>query len=489
MSNRIHIKPVDAKIPGSHYVTFSGARYDSTTKKIVELAPILGIEKVHVYDDRWLIEKHPEFIEERKELFEHRRGDKPFSRGFGWFCWKPFIILDALSKADDNDIVLYTDADCVPIADLAPLFKGCICGGGIMLFAACGFKQRHWCKRDCMALMGMDTDEWRDKQAGCARFMLFQKSDRSIRFLKEWLYWASQIKCNTFDESEILQEYPDLQQHRAEQAILTNLAHRYEIPLHREADDSGNCCLAAELKPKPAPIVGIMSLPLLSHSATWDCIRDAFYQCGLPGPLINDMRAGWWERGIQNMLARLVASGTEAAITLDYDSVFEAGDLANLINCFLANPSIDALAAYQPRRFDGQPMLSFDEQHSDPQKPINRAVNMKEPQRVRTAHFGLTIIRLSRLKDIPMPWFLNIPGTNGSWEYEAEGKIDADMYFWNKWHDHNRNVYVLPGARIGHLEQNVMMTDLDGVTRHYYYHELKAHQSRAFVVEKPNGRS
>lgn len=490
MPNRAtRITPVKTKIPGSHYVTFSGARYHSTTKKIVELAPILGIEKVHVYDDKWLIDKQRGFMDERKDLFDFERGDKPYSRGFGWFCWKPFILLDALSKANDGEIVLYTDADTVPISDLTPLFEQCKAEGGILLFAACGFKQRHWCKRDCMHLMGMDSDEWRDRQAGCARFMLFQKgASKAFKtpedFLKEWLYWSSQIQCNTFAESTLKPEYEDLQQHRCEQAILTNLAHKYAIPLHREPDDSGNCCLPDSQKDHGAPVVGVMSLPQLGHNASWGCISDAFYACGLPPVLINDVRAGWWERGIQNILFKLVKCGTDIAITLDFDSIFSASDLANLLNCLNANPSIDALASFQPRRYDGQPMLTFEEQFTDPMKPIERDVPLNRPQKSRTAHFGLTAIRLSRLKDITLPWFLNIPGKDGSWEHDAEGKIDADIYFWNKWFENGRNLYVLPGVRIGHLEQTVAMTDLDGITRHRYYHQWKNKEDSRIIVEQ-----
>lgn len=227
-----------------------------------------------------------------------------------------------------------------------------------------------------------------------------------------------------------------------------------------------------------------MSLPQLGHNTTWGCINEAFFACGLPPPLVCPKPAGWWERGIQNILAMLCKSEeTEVAIALDYDSVFTGYDLDNLLSCFAANPQIDALAAFQPRRGDGEPMLLLDEQIADPMKPVERQVEKKLPIKVRTAHFGLTLIRLSRLKDIPMPWFLNVPGEGGSWEHLAEGKTDADIYFWNKWHEHGRNAYVLPGVRIGHLEQLVAMTDLDGVTRHRYYERWRE-QAHSVIVDK-----
>lgn len=36
----------------------------------------------------------------------------PYSRGFGYWCWKPYIILNALKNMDDGDILLYSDVGC-----------------------------------------------------------------------------------------------------------------------------------------------------------------------------------------------------------------------------------------------------------------------------------------------------------------------------------------------------------------------------------------
>lgn len=91
----------------------------------------------------------------------------------------------------------------------------------------------------------MGEDRWRDRQAGVARFMLFKNNGGyhhvSVNeFLKEWLYYTCDPLVNTFDKSILAEEYPDLKEARAEQAVLTNLAHKYDITLHREADQWGN---------------------------------------------------------------------------------------------------------------------------------------------------------------------------------------------------------------------------------------------------------
>ena len=44
------------------------------------------------------------FIDSHKEFFNKN------PRGFGYWIWKPYIILEQLSKINDDEYVLYTDA-------------------------------------------------------------------------------------------------------------------------------------------------------------------------------------------------------------------------------------------------------------------------------------------------------------------------------------------------------------------------------------------
>ncbi len=223
--------------------TFSGARYHDTTKRIVEDSPRFGADQVLVYDDHWLVKCSPKFVKSVQWAFDH-----PKTRGFGWFTWKPYVIIDALSRCEPDDVVLFVDADTWPIADMTPLFDEAR-RENVMLFAACGHLQRHWSKRDAQLLMDADSDYWRDKQAGVARFMLFKKvANGEVLngklnvpvFLHCWFGYTCDQRLNTFDKSVLADEYPDLKEHRCEQAILTQMAHRLSIPLHREADQWGN---------------------------------------------------------------------------------------------------------------------------------------------------------------------------------------------------------------------------------------------------------
>jgi len=218
------------------YITFSGEAYDETTSRIVEFAPRFGADEVLVYDDCWLMNQ--EFYTLNKWLWTYpdTQDPKRKPRGFGWFCWKPFIILNALERCKPGDIVLYTDADTFPIHDFSMLYAECARIGGTMLFNAYGCDHMEWCKEDCYVVMGGQSEYRGHKTHGVARFMLFQKGSwKAQQFLMEWLTYCLNPLATTFDRSLLSVDHAAFKEHRTEQAIMTNLAYKYGHKLYREA--------------------------------------------------------------------------------------------------------------------------------------------------------------------------------------------------------------------------------------------------------------
>jgi hypothetical protein len=217
-----------------YYITFGGQAYDSITEKTIQLAKKFGSDEVLVYDDYWLIQQP--FYKQNKWLWDHHH-----KRGFGWYCWKPYIIWKTLEKCNIGDVVLYVDADTYPIYNLNPLYDICKKDGGIMLFAVESHKQCVWCKSDCYIVMGqLDLMKNVDARAGVARFMLFEKGPwKTTQFLMEWLTYCINPIATTFDTSILADEPSYFTEHRTEQAIMSNLAHKYNLELYREADETG----------------------------------------------------------------------------------------------------------------------------------------------------------------------------------------------------------------------------------------------------------
>ncbi len=218
-------------------ITFSGDAFSKTTRKIVENATKFGADEVRVYDDWWIMNRRKDFYEQNRWAFDH-----PHKRGFGWYIWKPFVILDALNKAADGDIVMFTDADTYPVKDFSVLYDICDkSDNGGMFFTVSGHTNRKWCKRDCFIVMNQDEPRYHDAPAAVARFMLFKKGVwPAYQLLLEWLTYSCNKSANTFDKSVLGPELSGFTEHRCEQAILTNLIHKHGFRLYRDVDQSGD---------------------------------------------------------------------------------------------------------------------------------------------------------------------------------------------------------------------------------------------------------
>jgi hypothetical protein len=228
------------------YITFSGKAYDRTTAKIFEFVnavPKIDLE-LRVYDDRWLNEtpfrKLNSWLWETEQKF-----------GFGWCAWKPYIIMQAMKGMEYGDVVLYTDADTYPIADLSPLFDECA-KEGIVLFNSQGCFNYKYTKRDCFIAMGCDEPKYWDGAHACGRFQLFQKGNPvAEQLLQEWLTYSVNPMCQEWNAGW-LPMMPNLERHdpldgkftpfqrnSCEQSVLSLLRIKYGLPLYREACQFG----------------------------------------------------------------------------------------------------------------------------------------------------------------------------------------------------------------------------------------------------------
>jgi len=221
------------------YITFSGAAFDDTTRRIVENASRLGADEVRVYDDAWL--RETPFYHLNRWIFDR----KP-QMGYGWCSWKPFIILETLKGLSYDDVVLYTDADAYPIGNLSQLFESTaihsICPTGIMLFEEQGCQHKLFTRRSCWRTMGLENifDENAIHAAG--RFQVFRKGQHvANQFLAEWLTYSLNPECQFHEPCfrDGRSEHPEFIRHSAEQSVLSLLALKYGIPLHRCPDQGG----------------------------------------------------------------------------------------------------------------------------------------------------------------------------------------------------------------------------------------------------------
>jgi hypothetical protein len=217
--------------------TFATPEFGPSLEELRRTAILGGVDEV----DGW----HPDrlrataFYTRNRRILDQRRGA-------GYWLWKPFIVLEALLSARDDDLIIYADAGISITGTLAPLLKFCaereilICAahyeyGGIP--DAC----RHWTKRDCFVLARCDSADYHSAPMVDGAFLVFRRTKRSIQFVREWLESCSDSRVLTDAPNECgLDNLPQYVSHRHDQSVLALAAAKWGLELFRSPSQFGN---------------------------------------------------------------------------------------------------------------------------------------------------------------------------------------------------------------------------------------------------------
>ena len=157
------------------------------------------------------------------EFFEKHKQHFQYTRGAGYWIWKPFIILDALSKMGPNDFLMYSDSGCYFIDKIDPVID--IIHSTEHGVAVCDMPhiEKYWTKRDCFTQMNCDTPEFTDTEQRSSSFFFCRKTDMALHIANEWYRWMSHfnIVSDEFISPSNKPCYPEFIEHRHDQSILS----------------------------------------------------------------------------------------------------------------------------------------------------------------------------------------------------------------------------------------------------------------------------
>jgi hypothetical protein len=200
----------------------------------------------------------------------------------------------------------------------------------------------------------------------------------------------------------------------------------------------------------PLPIDAIISLPRVGFIDNGFCLMAAV---GVLGMTVRRHHGAFWEQGIQNLMQDTIEqSPNKYILTLDYDTWFTHMHILRLYQLMEMYPELDAIIPAQSRREGESPMLSLQGMKDDLNATHDISVgeyNNHDYIPIDNGHFGLSMIRKERLKDLPKPWFHSQPNKDGEWK---EKRRDADMTFWDKCNDAGWHMGMATDVFIGHLQ-------------------------------------
>ncbi len=233
-------------------VNYANPRFYDSQEKLNRSASKFGVDKIFAYQEKDLFET--EFYRNNKKILDKKRGA-------GYWIWKPYFILQTMSKVPEDDIVIYCDCGIEIIKPLDPLFKICSQQDGIMLFRTHGQLNKKWTKRDCFVMMDCDyTKYWNGEQI-MGSFSIYLNNERNRNFVEEWLHYC----CNENIVTDIenicgLENLPEFKEHRHDQSILSLLAVKHDIEIYRNPNQTGNRHKMKEFR-QPGETGGYASTP------------------------------------------------------------------------------------------------------------------------------------------------------------------------------------------------------------------------------------
>jgi hypothetical protein len=199
-----------------------------------------GFDKVEEYDQESLTE---DFINENPYCFDIQKGG-------GLWIWKPFIILDALNKCNDGDIICYTDSGVEFKESYNDyMFDLCLQDEKGIILQSMEHLQKNWTKRDCFVFMDCDNEKYTHGNQLTASLILLRKNKFTQAFIKEWLNYCTDIRIIS-DEPNVCGKpnYNGFNDHRHDQSILTNLQIKHNITTIVDITQWGNPRREAEYK-------------------------------------------------------------------------------------------------------------------------------------------------------------------------------------------------------------------------------------------------
>lgn len=222
------------------------------------------------------------------------------------------------------------------------------------------------------------------------------------------------------------------------------------------------------MEEKTIRVAAIMTAPRYELTMSRNHIERALKAHGIPLTVSGGVFYG---QCIQMMLQQLIDLGNvDYAITVDFDSLFTKDHIARLLGWIVQRDDIDAITGLQVRR-GKQAMLGTVEDGTVTNAGHKEVKVDGQPIKGVTAHFGLTVIDLNKLKKVPKPWFMSTPDANGDW---SNDKVDDDVHFWLKWKEAGNSVWFDPEVRLGHVEEMVVMHDENLKPVHVYPNEWEA---------------
>ena len=204
-----------------HFISFSDQNFRLAQDALhAEVLSYDEFESVTSYSREYV--QATEFYENHKILLEEKRGS-------GWCSWKPYLIKKKILEIPDGDCVVYLDAADALQRGITGYLKQILENEDCLLLNG-GYQNSAWTKRDTFVAMKCDKPRFWNAQQLEAGFQVWKNCENSLKMLQLYLEWSLNRVVVT-DEIFFFENFPEYQDHRYDQSVLTNISVMFDLPV------------------------------------------------------------------------------------------------------------------------------------------------------------------------------------------------------------------------------------------------------------------
>lgn len=160
---------------------------------------------------------------------------RPYSRGYGYWCWKPQVIAQALEKLNDGDILLYMDLGShlniqgkKRLMDYFEVVK--TSSTAVFAFRSPQHLDKRYTKMDVFRYFGVENnDNFINTTQIEATHIIIRKCNESVAFINEWLKVLYDDYTVFTDQPSAHKELPEFERNTGDQSVFSLLAKKYQI--------------------------------------------------------------------------------------------------------------------------------------------------------------------------------------------------------------------------------------------------------------------
>jgi hypothetical protein len=212
----------------NHLITFGqGEKFIEAAKRLLQQAYEIGtFDDLQMFTDEDL-KNDPGYWNKHSAFSIANR------RGYGFFLWKPYLIMKTMEKIPDGDILVYADAGCEidpeneeRIDQLRHLFE--VVKMDKIIGSECNLEKK-MNKMDILINMGVLGNEaiLNSQQRQATAVMIF-KCPETMKFVRTW-YEIGCIYSNIDDSQSVYRNFPCYDEHRHDQSIFSLLSKKMNL--------------------------------------------------------------------------------------------------------------------------------------------------------------------------------------------------------------------------------------------------------------------